>query len=366
MTSRERVLAALARRATDRTPFSLGFGINEPVKKELMQNLGFETMQQLDAYLLSHSDLRWVSPKYIGPASRCFRDADGIYTNEWGVKRAPVYYRPDAFYSEICHYPLAAIESAEELDSHIWPSADWYDFSSLPAQIAEANADGRYAMVMGNGNIFESSWYMRGLEQMMIDLAAQPELANAIMTRVTDYFIDYFTAALEVTNKNGAAPIDIILTADDIGGQEGLLFSLPMWETLIKPHHKRLNKVLHSYNVKIMYHSDGAIMEALEGLIDMGIDILEALQFDAKGMDPQTMAKVCGNRLCFHGGISVQSTLPYGTPAAVREEVESRIRILGQNGGYILAPSHAIQAGTPVENVKALLSYRNAEYKASP
>jgi uroporphyrinogen decarboxylase len=104
-----------------------------------------------------------------------------------------------------------------------------------------------------------------------------------------------------------------------------------------------------------MYHTDGAVMDAIDGLVDMGIDILEALQFDARGMDPVLLKRNWGNRICFHGGISVQSTLPFGSPDDVREEVRRRVQVLGENGGYILAPSHAVQGGTPPENIIALL-----------
>jgi len=90
------------------------------------------------------------------------------------------------------------------------------------------------------------------------------------------------------------------------------------------------------------------------GLIDAGIDVLQALQFSAKGMDPTTLKRRFGDRLCFEGGVSVQTTLPFGTSEDVRAEVKHLIRVLGRNGGYILGPSHAIQAGTPSENVVAL------------
>jgi uroporphyrinogen decarboxylase len=87
----------------------------------------------------------------------------------------------------------------------------------------------------------------------------------------------------------------------------------------------------------------------------MGIDILEALQFDAKGMDAVKMKNQVGDKLCFHGGISVQSTLPFKKPEDVRAEVRERVQVLGKDGGYILAPSHSIQAGTPPENIIAFI-----------
>jgi uroporphyrinogen decarboxylase len=95
-------------------------------------------------------------------------------------------------------------------------------------------------------------------------------------------------------------------------------------------------------------------MEAVEGLIDMEIDVLQALQFSAVGMDPAELKRRFGDRLCFEGGVSVQTTLPFGSPEDVRREVEELIAVLGENGGYILGPSHAVQAGTPPENIVAM------------
>ena len=186
---------------------------------------------------------------------------------------------------------------------------------------------------------------------MFTDLLAEKEFAHYLFNKVTEYFIGYFKKALEAANGR----IDLAFTADDIGGQNDLLVSLPLWEEMIKPYHKRLNKTIHEYGAKIIYHSDGAVMKALDGLIDMSIDVLEALQFDALGMDPVELKEKAGDKLSFHGGVSVQSTLPFGTPEQVEAEVKERIKVLGKNGGYILAPSHAVQAGTPPENIYAFL-----------
>ena len=106
--------------------------------------------------------------------------------------------------------------------------------------------------------------------------------------------------------------------------------------------------------MSVIYHTDGAVMEAVDGLIDMGIDVLQALPFSAKGMDPRLLKERSGDRLCFERGVSVQTTLPFGKVGDGREEVEELVRVLSAGGGYILGPSHAIQAGTPPENVVAM------------
>jgi uroporphyrinogen decarboxylase len=115
-----------------------------------------------------------------------------------------------------------------------------------------------------------------------------------------------------------------------------------------------LNKAIHEHGAKVIYHSDGSVMAAVEGLIDMGVDVLQALQFSARGMDPAALKQQTRDRLCYEGGVSVQTTLPFGTAEDVRREVEQLITVLGRDGGYILGPSHAIQAGTPPENIVAM------------
>jgi uroporphyrinogen decarboxylase len=142
--------------------------------------------------------------------------------------------------------------------------------------------------------------------------------------------------------------------------------SIDLWKKMIKPHHVKLNKKLHSYGVKILYHTCGSVTFAIDELIDMGVDILESLQFDAKDMDPFTLKSKWGGRLCFHGGISVQKTLPFGTSDDVRKEVRERISVLGKDGGYILAPAHSVQGGTPPENIVALLEEIGRFYPDQP
>ncbi len=343
LTHRRRVLLALDHRPTDRVPISqVCAGITPPAREALEAYLRARRGCGVDEYLRPLIDVKTVAPDYVGP-----KLAPGV--DIWGVHRAPVSYGAGQ-YSEIDHYPLAACETPADLDRHAWPRLDWFDYAGLPDKIDALQADGPYALIVMNGNIFESSWYMRGFERMMMDFALNGELAAAILDRVTDYFVGFFTRVLEAARGR----IDLMFTADDIGGQEGLLLSPAMWAQFLKPRHARLNAVGHAHGVRIVYHTDGAVMDAVEGLIDMGIDVLEALQFDAAGMDPVVLKDRWGDRLCFEGGISVQKTLPFGTPDDVAREVRDRIAVLGRSGGYILSPSHAIQAGTPPENIVAM------------
>jgi len=352
LSSRERVRLALAHQETDRIPIAMVCaGINPPAYAELERYLQRERSLSVEAYLGPLIDIRQVGPQYIGPALEPNEDI-------WGVRRKLVSYGSGG-YDEIEHYPLAFAQDAGDLSKHHWPSADWFDYTVLPARIRALQARGPYCVMVANGNIFESSWYMRGFERMFLDMMLNPELVHGIMGRVTDFYVDYFTRILS------AAPgeIDLVFTADDVGSQKGLLMSRALWEEFIKPYHVRLNRAIHQFEgVKVIYHTDGAVMEIVDGLIDMGIDVLQALQFSAKGMDPALLKERFGDRLCFEGGASVQTTLPFGSVADVQEEVQRLIRVLGKGGGYILGPSHAIQAGTPPENIVALFDTAASYY----
>ncbi len=343
LSPRERVSLALQHRETDRVPIAMVCsGINPAARAALERYLTETRGISVEGYLTPLVDIVPVEPRYAGPALPANTDV-------WGVRRRAVSYGLGS-YDEIEHYPLADAESVADVASYTWPSLDWYDYESIREVIGRLDAKRQYCLLCSNGNIFETSWYMRGFERIFLDLVAQPELAHAIMARVTSYFVGFFTRLL----KAAKGRIDLTFTADDIAGQNGLLMSLDMWQEHLKPYHVRLNNAIHEQGSKVIYHSDGAVMEAVPGLIDAGIDVLQALQFDARGMDPRKLKDRYGDRLCFEGGVSVQKTLPFGTVEDVRREVMERKLVLGRNGGYILGPSHTIQDGTPPENIVAL------------
>ena len=317
-------------------------GINSPARESVDALLRSDRGISLEEYLEPIVDITGIAPEYSGPPL-------AENTDIWGVRRTPVR-NISTTYDEIEYYPLAKMEAIGDLAQFPWPDPKQFDYTCIPRKIGvETNGLDRCLMA-ANGNIFESSWYMRGFERMFFDLIDNPELAEAIMDRVLEFFLGYFDRIL--TEARGG--IDLVFTADDLGGQQGLLMSREMWEELIRPRHTELNALIHSHGAKVIYHSDGAIMEVVDGLIDTGIDVLQALQFDAEGMDPEVLKRRFGDNLCFEGGVSVQKLLPFGTEDEVKKEVRRLVDILGKNGGYILGPSHAIQAGTPPENVIAM------------
>ncbi|MHC4124182.1 MAG: uroporphyrinogen decarboxylase family protein [Planctomycetota bacterium] len=341
LSHRERVRLALEHKETDRIPIAMiCSAVND--SQTFDQYLQKECGISIDQYFKPILDIVEIWPKYVGPPLKENEDY-------WGVTRKQVSYGP-SYYDEIDYYPLAKAKTIDDLANYRWPLTEWFDYTSILEQIKQINATEEYCIMVKGGNIFESSWYMRGFEKSIMDMAVAPELMDFIMHKVTDFYVTHSQKVLEAAKGS----VDLMFTADDVGCQTGLLMSLEMLEKHITPCHKRLNNMIHNYGIKAIYHTDGGVMEAIPLLINMGIDILQALQFDAQGMDPQVLKNKYGDKLCFQGGISVQKTLPFGTVDEVRKETLERIKVLGKDSGYILGPSHQIQYGTPPENIAAL------------
>jgi uroporphyrinogen decarboxylase len=344
---RERVLLALAHRDTDRVP--VDFLATPETWTRLKEHLGIPDEETVLRTL--GVDLRHPRQAYIGPPLR--RYSDGSWADAWGVRRRSIP-NPRGAYDEMVEHPLAALQDASGLDDYPWPRPEWWDACSLADEIRRLDAESSYAIALEEfgdpGGIFEIAWYLRGMEQFLIDMAESPEIAWEIMRRVTDFYVGLLERVMVAAGDR----IDLIWTSDDIAHQHGPLLSQRLWRELIAPHHERLNRRIHELGARVMYHSCGAVRGFVPGLIEIGVDVLDVLQFSAKGMDPHEIKAAFGGRLCFHGGMDVQTTLPRGSQEEVRRVVRERVEALAKGGGYILSPTHNIQADTPPENIVAM------------
>ena len=143
---------------------------------------------------------------------------------------------------------------------------------------------------------------------------------------------------------------------DDFGAQNGPLLSPEMWVDFLGEGFAEYSDIARSHNLRVMHHTCGGVKPLIPLMVERGLDILQSLQPEASGMDPRGLKAEFGKGLAFHGGISIQKTLPFGSPEEVRREVRDRVEALAPGGGYILCTSHNIQADTPMENVEALMS----------
>jgi len=197
-------------------------------------------------------------------------------------------------------------------------------------------------------SFYEIYCSMRGLEQAMMDLVIAPDYVQKALDKIEMCQ----TQMLERFLSQAADYVDMVFMSDDMGSQNGLLMSLDMWDTFFKERLKRLCGLIHSYGVKVFYHSDGAVEPLIPRLLDCGVDVLNPIQHVCPGMDMEQLKKKYGDRLVFHGGVDNQSVLPFGTKQHVREETLRCLRSFASDKkGYICCSCHNVQSGTPVENI---------------
>lgn len=352
MDSRERTFLALEHKAADRIP--IDFWATPAVIKRLEDKLGRSYGRLLDHYDV---DLRYIAgPRYIGPPLGAGRDI-------WGVQRnlvPPAAGGGTESYREVVAAPLAQAERVEDIENYkYWPNPDWFDYSGVEKQCEAVRQAKRVAVFMGDRlnrvAQLKPAMYLLGAEKIFTDLATRSEIVPAVLGRIRKFYRAYLERIL------GAAKgkIDIVLTGDDFGAQNGLLISPAMWRAFLADGFKEYLDLIKSYQVVAMHHTCGSVVELIPDMIAGGLDILQSVQPEARGMALADLLNKFGKELCFQGGISIQRTMPYGTPAEIRDEVRRIAGLVGRSGGYIFCTAHNLQADTPLENIAALMdAYR--------
>jgi len=358
MDSRERVALALAHREPDRVP--VDYWATPEITRKMIRRLGLADEEQLLERF--GVDFRYIEgPKYIGPAPTV--RPDGSVEDHWGVPRIRVQVgegEATASYQEAFDFPLAAATTVDELRAYPkWPDPDWFDYEPVRRQVAAARRTGKVVVFMGDRlnrcAQLKPAMYLRGVEQILLDLVLAPEMAEYIFRRVAEFYLEYARRTFEAAGDG----IDIFMMGDDFGTQNGLFMSLEMWRRFLRPGFAAFVELAKSYGYKVAHHSCGSIQPLIPDLIECGLDILNPLQPEAADMDGAVLKERFGERLSFHGSISIQRTLPFGSPAEIRDEVRRRVEALAPGGGFILCTAHNIQADTPPENVEALFdAYR--------
>lgn len=344
MTSRERVLATLSHQMPDRIPRD--FKATPEVDQQVMAHFGLTDVEQIrDVFSCEnlHWPFRCLSPGGAEEGTRSL--PDGREIDQWGVIRKPKDYG-GGLYMEFDVHPLAACSKPEEIAAHPWPDPNELDFSVLRDECARYPDE---ALSGPSWGVFETSWYIRGMEQFLIDLATDEQMAWAVIGRVEDYWREYNRRAYEEAGDG----FQVFMSGDDFGHQSGLLISVETWKKFFAPGYREAYEEAHRHGLKTMMHCDGATRPLIPHFIDIGLDCLDPVQKGVPDMDPVELKREFGADLAFHGTIDVQQLLPWATPAEVRDEVKRHIEVLGPTG-FFLGPSHMIQPGTPMENIIAL------------
>ena len=344
MTSRERILIALNHEEPDRVPIQVDF---TPEAAEKLAGHLKLTRSTAEAYSGEISDLPLVMGHdmliaWHGIATSYYSEEDEQYTCEWGIEWQWVS-TPTGRYTEMVRHPLA---DETKLDSYRCPDATEPGRYESARTLLERYGETHAIVGAMPCTTFEAAWYLRGYDLFMTDLVANKDFAHALLDKIVEF---------QVTTGSTLARlgVDILWLGDDFGTQRSLLISPALWREFFKPRYERMISTFKEINpdVKIAYHSDGYVEPLLPEYIDLGVDILNAVQ--PKAMDPGHLKRRFGDRLSFWGTVDIQEVMPYGTPDDVRAEVRERIRTVGPGGGFILAPSHNIQPDVPLENILA-------------
>lgn len=345
MTPRERVQKVLNRQVVDRLPADLW--LTSEVYDALSEHAG--TSDDLEQWKRLRIDrIPWFGAEYAGPMRTDL--PEGSIATPFGPILSPAQVGHGVL-MEYTDHPLSRIDTVDELDSYPWwPDPAKWDFGKMESMVK------RWAprhFVFGPWvSIFEIYCGMRGLELAMMDLAENPDFVEAACDRIEETQ----TVLIEGLLTRCAGNLGAIFVSDDMGSQNSLLMSLGTWDYFIGPRLKNWCELAHRHGARVFYHSDGAIRPLIPRLIEARVDVLNPIQHACPGMELEGLHRDFGDHLIFHGGVDTQQVLPKGTPEQVAEETRRCIEALAPNGiGYLPASCHNIQAGTPVENVLAMI-----------
>lgn len=332
-TPRERVLMAFEHEQPDFCPHHMGF--TQVAHQKMVEYYGDPNWAAKigNHFAVTGPALRWTEPR-PGYA----RDAFGVVWNRTVDKDIGI----------VDHYQL----TEPSLDGYRFP--DPHDpalYAHFPAFV-EAHPD-HFRQANIGFSLFERAWTLRGMDQLLMDMALYPEFVDELFDAICDWNVT-------VVHHMARYDLDCIAFGDDWGQQSGLIMGPHYWRRFIKPRLKRMYDAVHEHDMYVWIHSCGDVEELFPELIELGVNCFNPFQPEA--FDVVEAKRRYGDRLAFHGGVSLQQTLSHGTPADVRAEVRSRIEVIGVGGGYVLAPCHAVTADVPAENIHALIDETLAQY----
>ena len=251
-----------------------------------------------------------------------------------------------AFHMTRMHHPLKGADLNEIMD-YPYPSLEKNGRLEMEKKVRDLHTNGIASFAFMQMTIWEASWYIRSMEELLMDMMVLDDKATVLLDKIAD-----FACAKAVAYAS--AGIDILSLGDDIGTQNSIMIDVGLWEQWLKP---RLSRVIESSravkpDILIFYHSCGYILPFIDQLIEVGIDILNPIQPECMSFDE--IHDKFGRRLSFWGTIGTQRMLPFGTAEEVKTESLSRLNKCGEQGGICIGPTHLIEPEVPWENLLAL------------
>ncbi|VGO18180.1 uroporphyrinogen decarboxylase family protein [Pontiella sulfatireligans] len=264
----------------------------------------------------------------------------------WGVAHED---NPNSEHMTRMHHPLKNIKTVEDLEAYPWPDFEGMDFSYLPEKVKAIHDQGLAVFVWAECTIWETSWYLRSMDELFVDMAMEDEKAEWLFDKITD--LACFRA-----RKFAEAGADILGLGDDIGMQDSPMMSPEMYQEWLKP---RLVKVIAAAkevkpDILVSYHSCGFCKPFIGDLIEIGVDILNPIQPEC--MDFKEIFEEFGGRISFNGTLGTQTLFPHGSPEDIRNEVFRNLETAGDKGGLLCCPTHMLEPEVPWDNIEAYAS----------
>ena len=333
MTHRERVLTAFSRKTPDKVPKWIQSGAH--LSKLVKENTGADNPAEyfdMDIQQL----VRYGPTNKQNVFSKYYPSDDGSSVNEWGIKSlqgnsAPM--RDFRTIDDLYEYPFPDVGAS-------------YRYEHLPQEVRKIKEKGLPAVSGYECGTFEQLWALRGMDNFLVDLLEEPDFLTPLIEKVSDL-------KAQIAAGYAKADVDILWTGDDLGSEIAMLMSPDVWRKHLKSCVGNIVKSAKAIkpDVLVAFHSDGYIEPIIPDLIEVGVDILQAVQPEC--MDIAKLKAKYGDRLSFWGTIGTQNTMAFGTPEEVQKEVKERIMTVGKGGGLCIGPSHTLEPPTPWENIVA-------------
>ncbi len=404
MTSRERVLAAIAHREPDRVPVDLGAtpssGISAMAYGNLKRHLGmagghtrvYDVVQQLAQPEDPVLDRFRIDVVDVG---RTFNTADGDWypmtLADGQTAEYPTWFRPEllpdgswlarnregvdvahmpaggAFFDAACYpwvdgYPADFRDLPQAMGRVLWSAlvhSPW-DHAGQPdfwrslreRALALRQSTDRALMIVCGCNLFEWGTFLRRMDNFLMDIY----IDEANVERLMDALLASHLATLERVCAAVGDVCDILRFGDDLGMDSGPFMAPEIYRRIFKPRHAQLCAYVHRHSgMKTFLHSCGSIYDLLPDLIEAGYDVLNPLQTNCRDMDPVRLKREFGREITFWGGgCDTRAVLNRASPAEVRRHVLERLEILSPGGGFVFNTVHNILPEVPPANVVAM------------
>lgn len=339
MNSKERVYAAIRFLPTDKIPRFVWFGAE--TKRLLTEKLG---LTPIEAQIKFGNDIlsTWVSIN--GEMEREVPQGTE-FVDEWGIT-----WKRDGFYNMVTKHPLQGKDAQFIMD---YPLPDPYSEKRYAVldDLVSKYGDTYFIGADLSGSLFEPSYHLRGMEELMMDMAFDNKEINALLDRLVDFDIK---VAIECI-KRGA---DWIWLGDDLGSQRGMLMSPDMWRNIFKPRMKKIIDGIRSFkeDAIIAYHSCGSMYSVIGDLVEIGVNVLNPIQESAENMNQAKIKSEFGDKIAMMCGPDTQQFLATATTEEVAQKTKEIVQNLSTNSGYIFAVSHTIQPDIPLDNILAMFN----------